>query len=145
MPSRASTKVPAEAIGEPLTSGSRLSQSRRANSIGPAERLHMRAILSRFYAAALAGAVLACAVVAPATGATRMPTPDHVVVVMEENHGFSQIIGSKSAPYINSLASQGALFTHSRAIQHPSEPNYLELFSGSNQGVNDDSCPHSFA
>ena len=28
---------------------------------------------------------------------------------------------------------------------HPSEPNYLDLFSGSNQGVTDDSVPHSFS
>ncbi|MBV8799799.1 MAG: acid phosphatase [Alphaproteobacteria bacterium] len=73
-----------------------------------------------------------------------IPKPDHVVIVMEENHGYSEIIGSQSAPYINSLATQGALFTNSYAIGHPSQPNYLELFSGSNQGVTDDSCPHSF-
>ena len=53
---------------------------------------------------------------------------------MEENHGYSEIIGSKYVPYINSLASAGALFTKSYAITHPSQPNYLELFSGSNQG-----------
>ena len=39
------------------------------------------------------------------------PKPDHVVIVIEENHSYSQIIGSASAPYINSLAGQGALFT----------------------------------
>ncbi len=76
---------------------------------------------------------------------TVVPTPDHVVIVMEENHGYSEIIGSSNAPYINSLAQSGALFTNSYAIEHPSEPNYLDLFSGSNQGVHDDSCPHSFA
>jgi phospholipase C len=81
----------------------------------------------------------------PATAGKRIPRPDHIVIVMEENHGYSEIIGSQAAPYINSLASQGALFTDSDAIQHPSQPNYLELFSGSNQGVNDDSCPHSFS
>jgi phosphatidylinositol-3-phosphatase len=27
----------------------------------------------------------------------------------------------------------------------PSEPNYLDLFSGSNQGVTNDSCPHTFS
>lgn len=71
--------------------------------------------------------------------------PDHVVIVMEENHSFSEIIGSSSAPFINSLAQQGALFTQSFAVEHPSEPNYLDLFSGSNQGVIDDSCPHTFS
>ena len=68
-------------------------------------------------------------------------TPDHVVLVIEENHGYSEIIGSSPAPYINSLAAQGALMTNSFAITHPSEPNYLDLFSGSNQGITDDSCP----
>ncbi len=71
--------------------------------------------------------------------------PSHVIVVMEENHSYSEIIGSPDAPYINSLANAGASFTNSYAISHPSEPNYLDLFSGMNQGVTDDSCPHTFS
>src|SRR5438093_309048 len=74
-----------------------------------------------------------------------IPAPSHVVVVMEENHAYSEIIGSSSAPYINSLAQQGALMVKSFAIEHPSEPNYLDLFSGSNQGVTNDSVPHTFS
>jgi acid phosphatase len=72
---------------------------------------------------------------------SHVPRPAHVVVVVEENHGFSQIIGSPDAPYINSLASgrHTALFTQSFALTHPSEPNYLLLFSGSTQGITDDS------
>ncbi|HXF09269.1 MAG TPA: alkaline phosphatase family protein, partial [Desulfuromonadaceae bacterium] len=70
--------------------------------------------------------------------------PAHIVIVIEENHAYEQIINSSSAPYINSLTNQGVLLTQSFAIEHPSEPNYLDLFSGSNQGVTDDSCPHSF-
>ena len=50
----------------------------------------------------------------------RVPDYSHIVVVMEENHSYSQIIGSSQAPYINSLASRGALFTNSHAITHPS-------------------------
>lgn len=70
---------------------------------------------------------------------------DHVVVVVMENHSFNDIVGAVAeAPYINGLLSQGASFTSSFAIEHPSEPNYLDLFSGSNQGVTDDSCPHTF-
>jgi hypothetical protein len=72
-------------------------------------------------------------------------SPDHVVVVIEENHAYSEIIGSSSAPYINSLASRGALLAQSFAVTHPSEPNYLALFSGSTQGITDDSCPHTFS
>jgi hypothetical protein len=71
--------------------------------------------------------------------------PDHVVVVMMENHSYSDVIGSSAAPYLNSLAGQGASFDHSFALTHPSQPNYLALFSGSTQGVTDDSCPHTFS
>lgn len=90
------------------------------------------------------GALALLCAAGPAVAGKRVPRPDHVVIVMEENHGYNQIVGSPDAPYINSLASQGALFTDSHAIAHPSQPNYLDLFSGSNQGVTDDSCPHSF-
>jgi len=68
----------------------------------------------------------------------------HIVVVIEENHSFGDIIGSSDAPYINQIASSGALFSNAYGIEHPSEPNYLDLFSGGNQGVTDDSCPHTF-
>jgi hypothetical protein len=80
-----------------------------------------------------------------ANAAFGVPRPAHVVVVIEENHSFSEIIGFASAPYINSLAQHGAVFTQSFAIEHPSLPNYLDLFSGSNQGVNNDNCPFSFS
>jgi phosphatidylinositol-3-phosphatase len=79
------------------------------------------------------------------TAFAQVPTPAHVVVVIEENHGYSQIIGSPQAPYINTLATQGALFTKSYALTHPSQPNYLGLFSGSTQGITNDSCPHTFS
>lgn len=74
-----------------------------------------------------------------------VPRPKHVVVVIEENHAFSEIIGNPAAPTMNALAAKGALFTNSHAVEHPSEPNYLDLFSGSDQGLHDDSCPHTFS
>ena len=72
-----------------------------------------------------------------------IPTPDHVVIVIDENRAYDEIIGSAAAPYVNSLAADanGAVFTDYFALEHPSQPNYLELFSGSNQGVTDDSVP----
>jgi len=73
--------------------------------------------------------------------AGRVPRPLHTVVVMMENHAYSEVIGNPAAPFLNQLARQGAVFTHSYAITHPSEPNYLALFSGSTHGVTDDSCP----
>ncbi len=76
---------------------------------------------------------------------TTIPSPSHVVVVMEENHSYSEIMGSSQAPYINTLASVGAVFTHSYGVSHPSEPNYLALFSGSTHGVTTDNCPLTFS
>jgi hypothetical protein len=72
-----------------------------------------------------------------------LPKPDHIVVLILENHAYSQIIGSSSAPYINTLSTDAysASFTNSYGVGHPSQPNYLELYSGSNQGVTDDSHP----
>jgi acid phosphatase len=80
-----------------------------------------------------------------ATGAAGVPQPRHTVVVVMENHSAAQIIGDNGDPFINQLARRGALFTRSYAITHPSEPNYLALFSGSTQGIGDDSCPHLFS
>jgi hypothetical protein len=90
---------------------------------------------------------------APAPGTTAAPAPTasplslvrHVTVVVMENYDYSQVIGSPAAPYINSLAQQNALFTNSSAITHPSEPNYLALFSGSTQGLTSDACPVSYS
>ena len=62
--------------------------------------------------------------------------PDHIVIVIEENHAYSSIIGSSSAPYINQLADSGALFTQSYGLTHPSQPNYIMFYSGSDQGIN---------
>lgn len=75
-----------------------------------------------------------------AQAAGAVPSPDHVVVVVFENHAYSQVIGSITAPYINSLKTGGASLTQSYAQTHPSQPNYFALFSGSTQGITDDSC-----
>jgi acid phosphatase len=69
------------------------------------------------------------------------PTPSHVLVVIFENKGASQVIGNPAAPYLTSLAKTGAYFAQSHGIAHPSEPNYLALFSGSAHGVHSDACP----
>ena len=81
-----------------------------------------------------------------ATGAQpgAVPEPAHTVVVVMENHSYAEIMGNPAAPFINTLAGHGALFTRSYAITHPSQPNYLALFSGGTQGVTDDSCPNRF-
>lgn len=73
--------------------------------------------------------------------AAALPHPAHVVIVIEENRSQANIIGNKSAPFINALAAHGANMAQSFAETHPSEPNYLALFAGSTMGVTTDSCP----
>lgn len=76
-----------------------------------------------------------------AHAAGSVPNPDHVVVVMMENHAYNQVIGSSSAPYLNNtLKAGGAGLTQSYGVTHPSQPNYMQIFSGGNQGVTDDGC-----
>src|SRR6266403_236761 len=67
-----------------------------------------------------------------------VPAYAHIVVVMMENHDYSEIIGNSSAPYINSLAPGGALLSNYMAVAHPSEPNYFALYAGSTFGITDD-------
>src|SRR2546428_13867402 len=85
--------------------------------------------------------------------AAGLPRPDHVLIVVEENHSYGQILGPamqpvpvvpnlrSTDPYIRSLARHGASFRNARAETHPSQPNYLALFSGSTQGVTSDAVP----
>lgn len=67
-----------------------------------------------------------------------------VAVVMLENRNYRQVIGNRTAPYINRLASQYTLATHYYAIGHPSLPNYLALLVGDTCGVQDDCGSCSF-
>lgn len=66
---------------------------------------------------------------------------DHMLLVVLENKASTQIDGNPAAPYLNSLMADSAVLTQSRAVAHPSEPNYLALFSGSTHGITDDRCP----
>jgi len=83
----------------------------------------------------------------PARLSAQIPSYDHVVVVQLENHGYSELantqtnlFGYVNLPFINDfLRTNGANFTQSYSLQHPSQPNYYWLFSGSNQGIANDS------
>ncbi len=67
----------------------------------------------------------------------------HVYVLLMENQGYDNIVGNKQAPDINSLIAQYGLATNYHGVAHPSQPNYLALFSGSTQGITDDTV-HTF-
>jgi len=73
---------------------------------------------------------------APAT----LPRPAHVIVIVEENKANSTIIGNPHAPYLNQLAKSGAFFPNATGVAHPSQPNYLALFTG-RVNLDADNCP----
>jgi len=60
----------------------------------------------------------------------QVPHSNHVVLVVEENHSLSQVIGNPAMPYFNSLANNYALATQTYANTHPSIGNYFELTAG---------------
>ncbi len=64
----------------------------------------------------------------PSSGS--VPQFGHVVVVVEENHSYSEVIGNSAMPYLNSLASQYGLATQYFANAHPSIGNYFMLTTG---------------
>ncbi len=92
-------------------------------------------------AAALTGLLATPLVPRVSLAAAAIPQPAHVVIVVEENRSEGNIIGNKSAPFITALTTHGANMVQSFAETHPSEPNYLALFSGSTLGVTKDLCP----
>ena len=102
-------------------------------------------------AACLIAAVSGCSIsgtpvtaAAPAGSATAdggLPRPDHVVIVMLENKDEADV--RREAPYLRSLAQTGSAFTDMHAETHPSQPNYIALFSGDTQGIHDNDCPHT--
>ena len=70
-------------------------------------------------------------------------TPSHVVVCIMENRSYTNIVGNAQAPYINNLLGNAhtAVLTNSYGLTHPSQPNYIMLYSGSNQGVTNNNVP----
>lgn len=102
--------------------------------------LHVLSSVSRGIRASLPLLAMVIALSPTSISAQTLPKPDHIVIVVEENHSFGQIIGESDTPYINSLARDGALLTKFFAFHHPSQPNYFVLFSGDRQKVQRDEC-----
>lgn len=66
----------------------------------------------------------------PSFATAQVPRSNHVVVVVEENHSYSSVIGNSAMPYLNSLASHYALAKQYYANTHPSMGNYFEMTAG---------------
>ena len=64
-------------------------------------------------------------------------TVGHVVLIVEENHSYSDVVGNSAMPYFNSLASQYAVAAQYYADAHPSIPNYLMLTTGQMETYDD--------
>lgn len=54
----------------------------------------------------------------------------HVVVIMDENKSYGDILGRSAAPYLNHLAAACGLATNYRGVTHPSHPNYMAATGG---------------
>ena len=87
-------------------------------------------VLTRAAAAALCLLMLSCGSGIYADP----PNYDHIVIVIEENKSATQV---ESGAYMTSLKAGGAYMAQSYGIAHPSQPNYIALFSGSLNGVTD--------
>ena len=70
-----------------------------------------------------------------AESATAPANAPHIMEIIEENEPYSSIIGSSSAPYINSLAKNYASATKWYAVQGNSPHDYLDLLVGSDLGL----------
>jgi hypothetical protein len=69
-----------------------------------------------------------------------------VFIILMENHSWSTIQASKSAPYINDTLVQAgghAEQYYTPKGLHPSEPNYIWLEAGTNFGITNDNDPSS--
>lgn len=105
----------------------------------------------RTVTAVLTAAVLAgCGPAGTTPSPTRAPGPQpHVMVIMDENDGYTLTLGSCAAPSpdpsLCSIASTYASVTGWYAVQHPSNPNYIDIVSGADQGCQGDGCSGPYA
>src|SRR5881396_2238284 len=97
----------------------------------------LRATLLRYAVALVVSATLACHEASTSAGpggggggGTPAPPAGHLVIVVEENSDYSDVIGNTTMPYLNGLAQQYALATQYYADTHPSIGNYFELATG---------------
>ena len=67
----------------------------------------------------------------------------HVFLILMENHGYNQVWNTSSTPYTTALAKAYTYASNYHAITHPSLPNYLDLYGGSNYGITTDCSPSS--
>jgi hypothetical protein len=67
-----------------------------------------------------------------------VPRYTHVIVIMEENKNYNQILNPAIAPNISGLAAAYGNATQFFGEVHPSEANYVALLGGDTFGIHDD-------
>ena len=82
---------------------------------------------------------------ANATRPRKVPRLHRVVILVMENKGCDEVIGSSEAPYFNGLAARYSFASNFYALQRPSLPNYLGLTSGTTFGLTDNCTACSYA
>lgn len=98
---------------------------------------------------AIGGALLAVPSPVARASSGASPAPDHIFVIMMENHGFDEVICSNPAaatcatPHITTLARRFGLATQYYGVTHDSRPNYLAAISGNNWYLYSDANPSS--
>ena len=60
---------------------------------------------------------------------------DHVFMVYMENKGYTDIVGSPKAPFLNSLINAYGSATAYHGLTHPSLPNYYSIVGGTDFGL----------
>jgi hypothetical protein len=81
---------------------------------------------------------LALLAFAPLSNDLAMPRYQHILVIVDENKDYSQILNPAYAPHISALARQYGNATNFFAEVHPSEANYIALVGGDTFGIHDD-------
>ncbi len=81
----------------------------------------------------------------PAEASTASPSGSirHVFMIVMENHSSSEVWSTHSTPYLTALGTAFARAANYHAISHPSLPNYLDMYAGSNYSITSDCSPSS--
>lgn len=67
-----------------------------------------------------------------------IPRYDHIIVIIEENKSYQQVINQSFAPNTNNYAKQYGVAINYYGVVHPSEGNYVAMIGGSTFGIHDD-------
>ncbi|GDY33627.1 alkaline phosphatase family protein [Gandjariella thermophila] len=95
--------------------------------------------MKRVFAAVFAVfAALSAVLVGTGASASTFPQYDHVFLLVDENHNYSNIIGNPNAPEINALAQDYGSAIRYTGVGDPSLPNYIAMLGGSTFGISDD-------